>query len=163
MLKVIWLEGNEDLKDSYKIRKEVFVLEQNVPIEIELDSKDEMCKHIVIYDEDEPIATGRIVLENNICFLGRICIVKKFRGRGIGVFLVENMIKMAAEMGVEDIYIHAQKYAEDFYKRLNFKRFGEVFDEGGIEHINMVLTIWTICKYDVNITTNVYKNSRPMI
>ncbi|GAA0721480.1 GNAT family N-acetyltransferase [Clostridium malenominatum] len=141
MFKFIWLEGNDDLKDAYEIRNQVFVIEQNVPKEIEKDSKDKISKHIVIYEENFPIATGRIVVENSSCSFGRISIIKKYRGKGIGLYLVENMIKEATKIGIKEIYIHAQKYAEEFYKKLNFKSFGEVFYEGGIEHINMVLKL----------------------
>ncbi|MBU5484807.1 GNAT family N-acetyltransferase [Clostridium sp. MSJ-11] len=141
MLNIIWLDGNDELKDAYKIRSEVFIEEQKVPKEIEIDIKDKISKHIVVYHGEEPIATGRIVIDENICSFGRIAVVKKYRGKGIGEFLVEHMIKKASHLKINEIYIHAQKYAEEFYKKFNFKSFGDIFYEGGIEHINMVLKL----------------------
>lgn len=140
MFKVIWKTGNDDLEDAYEIRKKVFIEEQNVPEEIERDKLDVSSTHAVIYNDELPIATGRIVFrEDSNCSLGRIAVLKEYRSKNIGKMLVESLVKKSFELGVHEIHIHAQKHAEKFYQILNFKPYGEMFYEGGIPHVSMVL------------------------
>lgn len=140
MFEVVWKLGNENLKDAYEIRKKVFIEEQNVPREIERDKLDVSSTHVVIYDRDIPIATGRIIFkENSNCSLGRIAVLREYRGKSIGKMLVNNLVKKSFELGANEIHIHAQNHAEKFYENLNFKPYGELFYEGGIPHVSMVL------------------------
>lgn len=140
MFKVIWISGSDNLGDAYEIRKKVFIEEQNVPEEIERDKLDVSSTHAVIYNDELPIATGRIVFkEDSNCSLGRIAVLKEYRGKNIGKMLVENLVKKSFELGAHEIHIHAQKHAERFYERLNFTPYGELFYEGGIPHVSMVL------------------------
>lgn len=140
MFKVIWKTGNDDLGDAHQIRKKVFIEEQNVPEEIERDKLDISCTHAIVYNGELPIATGRIVFKgDNNCSLGRIAVLKEYRGQNIGKILVENLVKKSFELGAYEVHIHAQKHAEGFYKMLNFTPYGELFYEGGIPHVSMVL------------------------
>lgn len=140
MFKVIWRVGTDDLKDAYEIRKKVFIEEQSVPKEIERDKLDICSTHALIYNDELPVATGRIVFkEHSNCSLGRIAVLKEYRGKSIGKMLVENLVQKSFELGAHEIHIHAQKHAQRFYESLNFIPYGEVFYEGGIPHVSMVL------------------------
>ncbi|MDT8716921.1 GNAT family N-acetyltransferase [Clostridium sp. 19966] len=137
-MRINWFNGNEDLSEAFYIRKKVFVEEQNVPLALEMDELDKDSYHVVIYD-DEPIGTGRIIFQNGLCFLGRISILKSYRGKGIGNILVKEMIRKAFSLGVNEVHIHAQSHAEKFYEKLGFEIYGEKFYEASIEHISMVI------------------------
>ncbi|WP_207653584.1 GNAT family N-acetyltransferase [Clostridium peptidivorans] len=140
MFTVIWKAGSDDLKDAYEIRKKVFIEEQSVPKEIERDKLDIRSAHVLIYNDELPVATGRIVFkEHSNCSLGRIAVLKEYRGKNIGKMLVENLVEKSFELGADEIHIHAQKHAERFYEMLNFTPYGELFYEGGIPHVSMIL------------------------
>lgn len=139
VFKVIWKAGDDDLRDAHEIRKMVFIEEQNVPEEVERDKLDVSSTHIIFYNDDVPIATGRMIFRGDSCSLGRIAVIKEYRGKNIGKMLVENLVKKSFELGAQEIHIHAQKHAERFYERLNFIPYGELFYEGGIPHVSMVL------------------------
>lgn len=139
-MQIKWLKGNEDLREAFEIRDQVFVKEQHVPKEMELDELDKQCDHIILYSNGEPVATGRIVIEGNKHFLGRIATLKKLRGKGFGKIMVEAMINKLFTEGVKEVYIHAQISAQGFYEKIGFKAYGDRFYEAGIEHINMSIT-----------------------
>lgn len=139
-MEVKWFKGSENLEEGFAIRREVFVEEQKVPLDMEIDELDKNCNHIVVYNNGEAIAVGRIIFEAHKCFLGRIAVVKKYRGKGIGEFLVKEMLKKAFDDGIKEVFIHAQAYAEGFYKKIGFRAYGEKFYEAGIEHISMIIS-----------------------
>jgi len=139
MFNVAWKKGSDDLRDAHEIRKMVFIEEQNVPEEVERDKLDASATHIIFCNDDVPIATGRIIFKGDSCSLGRIAVIKEYRGKNIGKMLVENLVEKSFELGAHEIHIHAQKHAQGFYERLNFIPYGELFYEGGIPHVSMVL------------------------
>lgn len=134
-----WFKGIRNSEDAFVIRNEVFVKEQYVPVEEELDDQDKICDHLVIYLQGEPVATGRIIIENKKYYLGRVAVLKKYRGKGFGKILVNELLNKIFLQGEKEVFIHAQVSAEGFYKKLGFKPYGEKFFEAGIEHINMCI------------------------
>lgn len=140
-LEVKWFKGSRDLKAGLELRKKVFVGEQDVPEDMEIDEFDKDCDHIVIYRGKTAAAVGRIVFDNGKCFFGRIAVAKEYRGTGLGKFLVEEMLKKAVKDGIKEVFIHAQVYAQGFYERIGFKSYGEKFNDAGIEHISMSIQI----------------------
>ncbi|WP_053241995.1 GNAT family N-acetyltransferase [Clostridium sp. DMHC 10] len=124
-MEVKWFKGNKDLKDGFELRKKVFVGEQDVPDDMEIDEFDIDCDHIVIYKGKDAIGVGRIIFDNGKCFFGRIAVSKEYRGTGIGKVLVEEMLKKAFKDGIKEVLIHAQAYAQGFYEKLGFKPYGE--------------------------------------
>lgn len=136
-MEIKWLKGAENLSDPYYVRREVFIKEQNIDEDLEWDEKDAEADHIVIYIEGKPVATGRVIADNGQYLLGRIAVLKEYRGRNLGRVLVENMMAKAFEKGAEEIHVHAQTRVRGFYEKLGFEAYGGLYEEAGIEHISM--------------------------
>lgn len=136
-MQIKWSKGKEDFKDASMIREEVFVKEQNVPIEIEMDEFDNASHHIVIYENHKPITVGRLLEKENYYVIGRVAVLKEFRGNQYGKVVMENILTKAKDLGAKEIRLHAQFYAKNFYEKLGFEAYGEIFYEAGIEHISM--------------------------
>ncbi|QXM06376.1 GNAT family N-acetyltransferase [Crassaminicella indica] len=136
-MEIKWSKGKEDFKDASHVRYEVFVKEQNVPIELELDEFDDQAYHIVGYENDEAIAVGRILEKESYYLVGRVAVLKEHRGKDYGKVIMENIIKKVEELGGKEIRLHAQMSAKGFYEQLGFEAYGDIFDEAGIEHICM--------------------------
>jgi ElaA protein len=138
MLTMKWFMGEkEDLCDAHGIRREVFCGEQDCPEDEEFDGTDGSCVHLVIYDEDLPVCTGRIYITEEYFKIGRVATVMTHRGRGIASSLMQSLIGACVAMGGHRQIIHAQTVARGFYEKLGFTAYGEEFDEAGIPHIAM--------------------------
>ena len=130
--KASWEEDRELL---LSIRKPVFVEEQNVPEEIEVDEFDPVSEHVLAFDEDEkPIGTARLLPDGRI---GRVAVLSEWRKRGVGADLMNELINTAREMGRKELSLHAQTWTIGFYESLDFEVEGEEFDEAGIPHRTM--------------------------
>ena len=140
MLTGKWIDGKDNLKDAFKVRFEVFVNEQKVNSDIEIDEFDKTSKHFVFYDGKTPVGTGRVVKNNDQYSIGRICVLKEYRGQKIGDLIVRMLIEKTFELGATNITIQAQTYVEKFYENFGFISFGYVFDEADIDNISMKLT-----------------------
>ncbi|SDX61643.1 GNAT family N-acetyltransferase [Lysobacter enzymogenes] len=119
------------------VREAVFVREQNVPLELELDAeRDPQCQHVLAFDADgEPIGTGRLTPDRRI---GRMAVLTAWRGRGVGEALLEALVARARALGWREVSLHSQASAIGFYARQGFLPFGPRFEEaGGIEHLAM--------------------------
>jgi len=117
------------------IRFEVFVSEQRVPAEIELDEMDPLCLHAIAYEGEKPVATGRLLPDGHI---GRMAVLKAWRGRGIGGEILERLVEAARGRGDRELALSAQVHAVAFYRRHGFDPEGAVYDEAGIAHQAMV-------------------------
>lgn len=137
-LNVRWTKGNEDFEDAFSVREKVFIIEQNVDEEDELDTFDDLAWHIVLYDDRIPIATGRVFKKRDSCVIGRVCVLKEYRGRSIGKQLISHLLEKADQMGLDRLELESQMYAVDFYRRVGFQEYGEIFLDAGIEHIKMI-------------------------
>ena len=125
-------------KSAFEIRNKVFVDEQGFTTEI--DDKDDIAVHLVLFDENgTPIATCRIFRENDrdVYVLGRFAVIKEYRGKNIGAFLLNEAEKYVKESGGKLILVHAQQRAAGFYKKSGFTEFGEVEYEEGCPHVCM--------------------------
>ena len=118
------------------VREAVFVREQNVPAELELDAeRDPSCEHVLAVDADgAPIGTGRLTPDRRI---GRMAVLAAWRGRGVGDALLTALLTRAAELGWREVSLHSQASAIDFYARHGFLPQGPRFLEAGIEHLGM--------------------------
>lgn len=146
MLTMKWFMGEQDdLTDAHAVRRAVFMEEQGVPEEIEMDGTDGSCIHLVLYDENIPVSTGRILLghdtsddpANEEFLLGRIATVMTHRGRGLGQNVMRSLISACCMMGGTRQVVHAQVSARGFYEGLGFTAFGEEYNEADIPHISM--------------------------
>lgn len=129
----------EDFFQLIRLREEVFVIEQGVPIEIELDDADDQAIHFVAAMKNEVIGTARLVVKGRAGKIGRMAVQKKWRGKGVGAALIGLIKKTAVKKGITRLYLHAQASAVAFYQRLGFVAEGKGFVEAGIPHRKMVL------------------------
>lgn len=118
-----------------EVRELVFVQEQGVPVELELDALDPACHHVLARAADgAAIGTGRLTPEHRI---GRMAVLPEWRGRGVGDALLAALIDQARRQGWHDIALHAQSSAIGFYARHGFLPQGARFMEAGLEHQTM--------------------------
>ncbi len=127
------LQQNE-FSQAMKIRLEVFVEEQRVPLEEEHDSHDLTAKHFGVFLEGSLVGTGRLMLHERTAAIGRVAILSEFRGLGLGSGLIRAMIEQAKGAGVEEFVLGAQIQALCFYEKLGFRAQGPIFQDGGIPH-----------------------------
>ena len=124
--------------DATAIRFEVFVDEQKVPAEIELDDMDAVCLHAVAYDDfGAAIGTGRLLPDGHI---GRMAVRQPGRGTGVGGAILSLLMQKARERGDAAVVLNAQTVAAPFYARHGFVQQGEEFAEAGIAHVEMAYT-----------------------
>ena len=131
-----WYVGPVDydaaLPELRAIREAVFVREQNVPLEEERDALDPHCVHVIARaDDGTPVGTGRLTPEHRI---GRMAVLKPWRGQGIGDAMLLALIDEAQQRGWREVSLNAQVSAIDFYARHGFQPYGERFMEAGLEH-----------------------------
>ncbi len=125
-------------KAAEEIRKKVFIEEQGFTTEF--DDIDETAVHLVLFDENVvPVATCRIFRdgEKNTYVVGRLAVIKEYRGKNSGSALLNEAEKYVKEKGGERIILHAQQRVADFYKKAGFTEFGGVEYDEGCPHIRM--------------------------
>ena len=133
-VKPIYWNANE--KALRAIRTRVFVEEQGVPVELEWDGLDEHAYHVMALAADgTPIGTGRLLQDAHI---GRLAVLKDWRGKGVGGALLDILLVIANKMGYDEVRLHAQTRVLEFYQRRGFEAQGEEFMEAGIPHVLMV-------------------------
>lgn len=132
--------GQEDFFRLIRLREAVFVLEQGVPLEIELDDLDDRAIHFVAESGGKVVGTARLVVEGKVGKIGRMAVEKGWRRRGIGGDLIGFIKKKADEMRLDALVLHAQETAVSFYERLGFAAEGERFEEAGLPHRKMRLS-----------------------
>ena len=141
MIKI--LKSEEELNLGFALRIEVFVREQKVPMELELDEKDhsENTVHIGYFHDDNLIGVARLIdIDKDVIHIGRVAIDKDYRGKGSGRELsvgcettAKNILKR--EVTVE---LSAQIQAEKFYESLGYNRVNDkIYLDAGIEHVDM--------------------------
>ena len=141
MIKI--LESKEELDLGFALRIEVFVKEQNVPIELELDEKDysENTVHIGYFNDDKLIGIARLIdLDKDVIHIGRVVIDKEYRGKGIGRKLIVGCETTAKNILKREVIIElsAQIQAEKFYESLGYNRVNDkIYLDAGIEHVDM--------------------------
>ena len=141
-------EGEADLEQVRAVRREVFVVEQNVPEELEYDEYDATSVHVLAVGADgAALGTGRLIfgeealkltggVEGRV-LLGRLSVLAAARGTGLGVELVRAIEAAGRERGGVEVELHAQVRALGFYERLGYVAEGPVFDDAGIPHRTM--------------------------
>ena len=141
MIKI--LKSKEELNLGFALRIEVFVKEQKVPIELELDDKDhsDNTVHIGYFHEDNLIGVARLIdMDKDVIHIGRVVIDKEYRGQGIGRELIIGCENIAQQILKRKIIIElsAQIQAENFYKSLGYNRVNnKIYLDAGIEHVDM--------------------------
>lgn len=140
MSTTVRLAGGADMPAVYALRHAVFVLEQDVPPELERDELDDTADHGLAVVDCEPMATGRLVAPGaagGSGTIGRMAVRADARGRGLGGAVLGLLEDTAAARGWRSVELHAQVHAAGFYERLGYLPRGGVYVEAGIEHVTM--------------------------
>ena len=132
---VDWNEASDALRS---IREQVFILEQGVPPEIEIDGRDAEAYHFLGTLDGVPVACGRLQRDGKV---SRMAVLPVHRGRDFGRQVLEAIIHAARGLGMERLYLHAQAHAGGFYRKAGFVGSGDIFDEADIPHIAMALDL----------------------
>jgi predicted GNAT family N-acyltransferase len=134
------ISSKKDLEKAFAIRIRVFVTEQGVPQEIEMDRDDKRALHFLAIESRKAVGTARVVMRHGNAKIGRMAVLKNYRGRGIGTQLLKRAIVTAKEQGAQKLYLHAQVPVIGFYEAMGFHYVGRIFSEAGIPHRKMILT-----------------------
>lgn len=140
MIRVEEVVSAKELKRAFSIRLRVFVREQGVPQEIELDKDDQRASHFLATVQGRAVGTARLVVENGRAKIGRMAVLKSYRGKGVGKALLKRAIGSARKKKVKMIYLHAQVPVIGFYEKMGFQCIGRLFMEAGIPHRKMVFS-----------------------
>ena len=135
-------QTSAEREQCYDIRKAVFVEEQAVPLELEMDEYDDVAVHFLMRDAAGiPLATARLLDKHGLAKIGRVAVLKGQRGQGVGLELMRFVIDEAKRRGFTEAVLDSQTYAIPFYERLGFVAEGDEFDDAGIPHFLMRRTL----------------------
>ncbi|RST75250.1 GNAT family N-acetyltransferase [Siminovitchia acidinfaciens] len=140
-MKVIQAGTEEQMQDAFNIRKKVFVGEQQVPIEIEIDEHEDNSAHFVLYDEEKPAGAGRFRILDGKGKVERICILPEYRGKGAGIQIMVDIEEYAKSLPVKELVLNSQSYAVPFYEKLGYSVVSDEFLDAGIPHRKMIKKI----------------------
>ncbi|MEF3310255.1 GNAT family N-acetyltransferase [Paenibacillus sp. GYB004] len=146
MIDTITVQNNDQLEMCLNLRREVFVKEQSVPEELEVDQWDVLgteCRHILILSDGEAAATARLIrYDAQTAKMQRVAVRSALRGQGYGRIVMEALEKLARELGFSRSLLDAQVTARPFYERLGYEAVSEeLFYDAGILHVRMTKTI----------------------
>lgn len=129
--------GEIDMEAAQSIRMEVFVQEQDVPEDEEMDEYDDVAVHAIAISHGIVIGTGRLLLDGFEAKIGRMAVLQSKRRSGVGSLLMAFLEREAVTNGALVIVLHSQTYVSDFYEKHGYRCEGSVFLEAGIEHVLM--------------------------
>lgn len=135
---VTTVDFNRRRDDIYRVRTTVFVAEQGVPRDVEHDALDPLSLHILATVDGEVVGTGRLTPRGHI---GRMAVLGPFRGRGVGRRMLRHLINEARKRGLTELTLAAQTHAITFYEASGFHPEGAVFQQAGIDHRRMRLSL----------------------
>ncbi|WP_199258948.1 GNAT family N-acetyltransferase [Paracoccus binzhouensis] len=137
------IEKTTDLDTCRAIRREVFIVEQNVPEAEEWDGRDGAAIHLLARDASgAAVGTARILVEGATGKIGRVAVLKSARGTGAGAALIRAALdELRALPGVTRARLGAQTHAIGFYEKLGFAAYGPEYDDAGIPHRDMMLEL----------------------
>ena len=129
------IDNEKDLALAFSVRKTVFVEEQGVPEHLELDELESSSIHFLVKDQDQPIAAARLrQIDGNVGKVERVCVLKPYRGKNLGLLIMEKIEDYAKEHGLKKLKLHAQSYAIPFYEKLSYTTTSPEFLDAGIPH-----------------------------
>lgn len=129
------ITSDSDYQKALVTRREVFIKEQKVPAEIEIDEFEQSSEHFLLVVADQPAATGRLRIKNHFIKFERIATLKDYRGQGLGKIIMEAMLAHAQKKyPTLTPYMHSQTEAVPFYEKLGWKTQGDIFFEANIPH-----------------------------
>jgi YbgC/YbaW family acyl-CoA thioester hydrolase len=130
-------------EDAMRVRIEVFVEEQQIPLAMERDPADETSLHLVAYNRlGQAVATGRLLpAQAGTARIGRMAVKRVLRRAQLGSQVLTALVEAARVRGDQQVLVHAQRVAEGFYAGSGFVPQGEGFEEVGLPHIEMVRSL----------------------
>ncbi|PJN86824.1 GNAT family N-acetyltransferase [Bacillus sp. mrc49] len=135
-------KNSQEREKAYMIRRQVFVQEQNVPIEEEIDQYEDVSTHFVLYNEQEqPVGAGRLRDIDNIGKVQRICVLATGRKNGAGAMIMNAIEEYAIQQGMHQLKLDAQVHAIPFYSKLGYEIVSDEFMDAGIPHKTMIKTL----------------------
>lgn len=130
-----------DIAICRALRRAVFIEEQGVSEADELDDLDDVAVHLLATVDGRPVGSARIVPGAAYGKVGRVCVLATARGTGLGAALMRAAVQECRRLGLQQVRLGAQTHALGFYERLGFHAIGPVFDDAGIPHREMILTL----------------------
>ncbi|MBI5289408.1 MAG: GNAT family N-acetyltransferase [Chloroflexi bacterium] len=137
-MRIVIVSTPQQRDDAFAVRIAVFVGEQGISREDELDELDATAVHCVGYLAGKPVAAGRLIVNDGYGKIGRMAVLREHRGTGLGARVLEALEREGAAQGLAEFRLSAQLTARGFYDRLGYTADGDVYDEVGIPHIAMV-------------------------
>ncbi|MGH7988002.1 MAG: GNAT family N-acetyltransferase [Candidatus Binataceae bacterium] len=133
--RIIEIHDRAQIERAHAIRRRVFIEEQHVPEELELDEDDARALHVLALDaSDTAVGCGRMVAHGDEVKIGRMAVLRERRGQGIGRRILEFLMEAAKARGYCGAMLHAQVAVEGFYRKSGYRSIGDVFEEAGIMH-----------------------------
>ena len=128
-----------DLEECFRIRDEVFIVEQSVPVDLERDEHDGNAFHFIALVDGKSVGTARAVVRDNgtSAKIGRVAVCRLNRGFGIGKLLIAAIEGTPDLRHVHNFLLDAQTHAQHFYARLGYEAYGDEFMDAGIPHRHM--------------------------
>ena len=142
-MNVILATNQKHFADACRIRTTVFIGEQSVPVQEEIDDYDCFVPIFIAYEDEKALGTARVIVKNeDIAKIGRVAVLKEARKKGVGKNLIlEAMSYIKGQTTAKEIQLDAQLTAVKFYESLGFTSYGEVFKDAGIDHVAMTYPI----------------------
>ncbi len=133
---------DDELADALAIRRTVFIEEQGVPVDRELDGKDDEALHLIGYLNTEAVATARLLeIDDSTGKVERVAVLPAYRGNGYGMAIMDAVETSAASCGYDELILHAQLDVVGFYEYLDYEVSSDVFTDAGIPHREMRKTV----------------------
>ncbi|WP_134686485.1 GNAT family N-acetyltransferase [Brevibacillus migulae] len=140
-LQIRVVSKDEELQDALTVRRLVFIEEQEVPEDLEIDEHDTLSSptiHFVAYQGDTPVGASRLrTYQPGVGKIERVAVLGSTRGTGLGRAIMEFMEETARANGYAKVKLNAQCHAQGFYEKLGYVPYGDIFDDAGIPHIAM--------------------------
>jgi predicted GNAT family N-acyltransferase len=131
-----------DIATCQALRRAVFIDEQGVDPDLEVDGLDSEATHLLAIKQGRPVGTARILFSGEVAKVGRVCVLPELRGTGMGKALMMAAIaECRSRLGLSEVRLGAQTYAIGFYQALGFVAEGPEFMDAGIPHREMVLEL----------------------
>lgn len=136
------IEETRDIATCRSLRRVVFIEEQGVSEADEVDDLDDQAIHLLALQDGVAVGSARLLVQGDIGKIGRVCVLRAGRGQGIGAALIRAAVQRFRETeGIAKAKLGAQVHAIGFYEGLGFHAIGPVYDDAGIDHRDMVLTL----------------------
>lgn len=134
----VYVASEAELNTVYDIRKKVFVEEQHVPLDIEIDALENEAVHFICYYEGNAVGASRLRFEESYGKLERICVLEPYRKLSLGKKIIEKMEEKIKNMGYSTAKLSAQTHAIAFYQALGYQITSEEYMDAGIPHKTMI-------------------------